>query len=129
MYSIQSMGTETPPKYGTRQTYTLPTNPKTSYIVAYKMMKPAASYKNSWGVVIHNKECTEIYWTKTIESNVNQNSEFKQFEVPLSVLKTHAGKEMGFYLVPDGHDYGVTNNDSPSFYVSGDGWKLSLIHI
>ena len=123
MYSIQSMGTETPPKYGTRQTYTLPTNPKTSYIVAYKMMKPAASYKNSWGVVIHNKECTEIYWTKTIESNVNQNSEFKQFEVPLSVLKTHAGKEMGFYLVPDGHDYGVTNNDSPSFYVSGDGWK------
>ena len=124
-YSLQQMDIEQPPAYGRKLTYRLPNNPKTAWIVSYKMIKPDAAYKNSWGVYIASEDASTIYWTKTIKSNVNVNDTYGQFEIPITVLKQYANKQMGFYLIPDGHDYGVADNDSPTFTVSGDGWKRS----
>ena len=125
MYSLQQMSVEQPPRYGTRLTYTTPNNPKTSWYISYKMVKPSAAYQNSWGVYISDADATTIYWTKTIKANVNVNNAYGQFEVPLTVLKQYRGKQLGFYLIPNGNGYGVADNDSPTFTVSGDGWKRS----
>ena len=125
MYSLQQMDIEQPPVYGQRLTYRLPNNPKTSWIVSYKMVKPSAAYQNSWGVYIANENATEIYWTKTIKANVNVNNAYGQFEIPLTVLKQYPNKQMGFYLIPNGNNYGVSDNDSPTFTADGSGWKRS----
>ena len=125
MYSLQQMDIEQPPQYGRRLTYRLPNNPKTSWIVSYKMVKPSAAYQNSWGVYISNSDASEIFWTKTIKANVNVNSAYGQFEIPLTVLKQYPNQRMGFYLIPNGNNYGVSDNDSPSLYASGSGWKRS----
>lgn len=108
----------------TRLSYKIQSNPQAPAVISYHVKKGSASFQNSWGVAIANKAGDQIYWAKVIQQNVTENIDLSQYKIPQSVLRQYVGKEIVFFLIPDGNRNGVPSG-TITFTQSGDGFKHS----
>ena len=127
-YSIvRQARVETPPRYNPkRQTYLIPGFVDTPFTITYKIKKGSAGQLNSWGVAITDKDGDDIYWNRIIESNTTRDVPTTQYQIPIDVLRQHSGKEIVFFLLPDGGDRGASDNQEVSMSKSGNHYHTDL---
>ena len=127
-YSIQKLHRgETAPRYHPRRlSYKIPSDPDTPFVITYKIKKGSAGYENTWGAAITNEDGDEIYWAQVIEQNTTRDVETTQYDIPIDVLEDNVGREIVFFLIPDGNGGGAPGNGSNiSFGTSGDHYTHS----
>jgi hypothetical protein len=123
---IKRNNTETPPDYHpSRLSYQIPSDNESPFTISYQVSKGSAAYENSWGVCITNKEGSQIYWSRVIESNATRNIPMTQYQIPVDVLNTYRNKEIVFFLIPDGGDNGISDNQSVTFSSNGNAFQNS----
>ena len=127
-YSIvRQARVETPPRYNPkRQTYLIPGFVDTPFTITYKIKKGSAGQLNSWGVAITDKDGDDIYWNRIIEANTTRDVPTTQYQIPIDVLRQHAGKEIVFFLLSDGGDRGASDNQEVSMSKSGNHYHTDL---
>ena len=108
----------------TRLSYRIQPNAQAPAVISYHVKKGGAGHQNSWGVAIANKAGDQIYWAKVIQQNVTRDIDLTQYKIPQSVLRQYPGKDIVFFLIPDGNRNGVPSGNI-TFTQSGDGWKHS----
>lgn len=124
---IKQARVETPPRYHPqRKSYKIPSDPDTPFTISYKVKKGSAGYKNSWGVAITDEDGSQIYWNRIIEANTTRDIPVTQYEIPVDTLRQYKGKEIVFFLLPDGGDRGASDNQSVSMSKSGNHYHSSL---
>lgn len=110
---------------GGQQLYEIPGNLKVPMIILYDVHKGAAGYRNSWGVYIADPNGTPV-WGRVILADATNSVGFGEYKVPLNVLRQYAGGNVGFFLVPDGNNFGASNGQAVTFSDTGNGWRCSL---
>ena len=125
-YSIVKMqGSMTPPKFDNkRQAYVIPSDADVPFTIQYSVKRGAAGYENSWGVCICDRDGGTIHWARVIEANTTRDIEYTQYTIPVSTLKQYAGKDIVFFLIPDGNQNGVPSSGSSiSFSSNGNAYQ------
>ena len=124
-YSIVKMqGSMTPPKFDNkRQAYVIPSDADVPFTIQYSVKKGAAGYENSWGVCICDRDGGTIHWARVIEANTTRDIEYTQYTIPVSTLKQYAGKDIVFFLIPDGNGGVGSNGSSISFSSNGNAYQ------
>ncbi|UNH61209.1 hypothetical protein SSZBM1_92 [Synechococcus phage S-SZBM1] len=126
MYSLQLQATAKPPTYNKkRQIYRIPSNVQSGFTVGYKVKKGGAAYKNSWGWYISTKDGSQIVANKVIKGNIKQNIDYAEITISKSTLAQYPGHNFGFFIVPDGDNYGINNGDTLSFSGGVGGYTVS----
>lgn len=126
MYSLELQATPKPPTYNKkRQIYRIPSNPKSGFTVGYKVKKGGAAYKNSWGWYISTKDGSQIVANKVIRGNIRQNIDYAETTISQSILQNYKGHNFGFFIVPDGDNYGINNGDTLNFSGGAGGFTVS----
>lgn len=124
LYSLSLMAPEQAPEYLPKQlVYKIPLNPQSDIVIGYKVRQGEAGYSNTWGYYIGDSN--GIAYNKVILGNVKQNISYQEITIPKATLQLYAGRPLGFFIVPNGANFGCTDGAYLSMYASGGGFKHS----